>query len=510
VSATARAKQLTLVACIVGSGIGLLDSTIVNIALPTIQRHLGGGLAGEQWVVNAYVLTLGSLILVGGSLEDLFGSRRVFSLGVGGFGIASVLCGLAPSIEVLVAFRALQGVAGALLIPSSLAVIVATFSEAERGRAVGTWTAFTTVATVIGPLTGGALLSVVSWRWLFFINVPFVLVCLALILTVIPRAEPSRSRRQVDVRGAVLCVLGLGAPVFALIEETRLGWGSPAVLAPLLIGVVLFGLFFAFERRTVDPMLPLGLFSRRNFAVANIETLSVYGGLSVLLFFLGLFLQQVAGYSPLDSGLATLPVTVVIFLGSSRFGALAGRFGPRRLMGAGPLVCALGLLLLLRVGERPDYLSELFPAMVFFGLGMAMTVAPLTATVLAGVEPDRAGIASAVNNAVARVAGLLGTAAVGAVLATTFIGALNVRLRGATLGTKAREAVLAARHLVLGRPSVAGLPGAQAHALIRAANGASVASFHLAVVIAATLVALGGIVGAVWIEDRRVTPPAAG
>jgi EmrB/QacA subfamily drug resistance transporter len=502
VIATPRAKRLTLAACILGSGIGVLDSTIVNIALPTIQRSLGGGLAGEQWVSNAYLLTLGSLILVGGSLEDVFGSRRVFSVGVGGFGIVSVMCGFAPSIGVLVACRALQGAAGALLIPSSLAVIVATFSEAERGRAVGTWTAFTTVASVIGPLAGGGLLSVVSWRWLFFINVPFVVVCLALILTVIPRAEQTGARRRIDVGGALLCVLGLGGPVFGLIEETRLGWGSPAVLAPLLAGGVLFALFFVFERRTEDPMLPVGLFSRRNFAVANIETLSMYAGLSVLVFFLGLFLQQVAGYSPLDSGLATLPVTVLIFVGSSRFGAIADRFGPRRLMGSGPLVCALGLLLLLRVGQRPSYLDELFPAMVVFGLGLSMTVAPLTATVLAGVEADRAGIASAVNNAVARVAGLLGTAAVGAVLASTFAGDFNGRLHGAALGAKARVAALAAKHLVLGRPSVAGLPTAQAQALIRAANGASVASFHTAVVIAATLLTLGAIAGAIGIEDR--------
>jgi len=213
-----RVKQATLLACIIGSGIGLLDSTIVNIALPTIQRRLGGGLAGEQWIVNAYLLTLGSLILVGGSLEDLFGARRVFSLGVGGFGVASMLCGFAPSIGVLVACRALQGVAGALLVPSSLAVIVATFPDAERGRAVGTWTAFTTIATVLGPLIGGGLLAVASWRWLFFVNAPFVVVCLALILTVIPPAAPHDVRRRVDILGGLLCIVGLGGMVFALIE----------------------------------------------------------------------------------------------------------------------------------------------------------------------------------------------------------------------------------------------------------------------------------------------------
>jgi EmrB/QacA subfamily drug resistance transporter len=501
-SAALRVKRVTLVACIIGSGIGLLDSTIVNIALPTIQRSLGGGLAGEQWVVNAYLLTLGSLILIGGSLEDVFGARRVFSLGVGGFGVASMLCGASPSIGVLVACRALQGVAGALLVPSSLAVIVATFPEAERGRAIGTWTAFTTVATVIGPLAGGGLLAVASWRWLFFINAPFVVICLALILTVIPPAAPGRARRSVDLLGGLLCMLGLGGTVFALIEEERLGWGSPAVLIPLCGGILALGAFFAAERRTRDPMLPLGLFSRRNFAVANAETLVVYAGLSVLILFLVLFLQQVAGYSPLDSGLATLPVTIVMFACSGRFGALAGRLGPRRFMGAGPVVGAVGLLLLLRVGTHPSYVGELLPAVFVFGIGLSMTVAPLTATVLADVDSDEAGIASAVNNAVARVAGLVGTAAVGAVLASAFSASLDRSLAGAKLGSAARAAELAAKHLVLGRPSVAHLPPRQAHAVVDAANAASLSGFHIAVIVAAALLLVGGLAGAIGIEDR--------
>jgi EmrB/QacA subfamily drug resistance transporter len=499
--AAARLKRATLLACILASGIGVLDSTIVNIALPTIQRSLGGGLAGEQWIVNAYLLTLGSLILIGGSLEDIFGARRVFSLGVFGFGVASILCGLSPSIGVLIACRALQGVAGALLVPSSLAVIVATFPDAERGRAVGTWTAFTTVATVIGPLAGGVLLAVASWRWLFFINVPFVAICLVLILRVIPLATPTTTRRSVDLRGGLLCVLGLGGTVFALIEETRLGWSSPAVLIPLAGGTLALCLFVVAERRASDPMLPLGLFSRRNFAVANAETLVVYAGLAVLIFFLVLFLQQVAGYSPLQSGLAMLPVTGVMFVCSRGFGALADRIGPRVLMAGGPLVGACGLLLLLRVGVHPSYLADLLPAIIVFGLGLSMVVAPLTATVLAGIDPHQAGIASAVNNAVARVAALVGTAAVGSVLAGTFAASLDNRLAGEKLGSAAPPAELAAKHLVLGRASVAHLPAAQAHALILATNAASLGSFHLAIVIAASLLALGGLGGAIWIEN---------
>ena len=499
--ATARLKRVTLLACIIASGIGLLDSTIVNIALPTIQRSLGGGLAGEQWIVNAYLLTLGSLILIGGSLEDIFGARRVFSLGVFGFGVASILCGLSPSIGVLVACRALQGVAGALLVPSSLAVIVATFPEAERGRAVGTWTAFTTVASVIGPLAGGVLLAVASWRWLFFINVPFVAVCLALILRVIPAATPTATQRSVDLRGGLLCMLGLGGTVFALIEETRLGWSSPAVLIPFAGGALALCVFVVAERSTHDPMLPLGLFSRRNFAVANAETLVVYAGLAVLILFLVLFLQQVAGYSPLNSGLAMLPVTVVMFVCSRGFGALASRLGPRAFMSLGPLVGAGGLLLMLRVGVHARYLADLLPAIIVFGLGLSMTVAPLTAAVLADIDTRQAGIASAVNNAIARVAGLVGTAAVGSVLAGTFAASLDSRLVGVKLGTAARAAELAAKHLVLGHASVAQLPPAQARALVAATNAASLSSFHLAIVIAASLLAIGGLAGAAGIEN---------
>ncbi len=250
---TAQVKQVTLAACIIGSGIAVLDGTVVNVALPTIQRDLGGGLAGQQWVTNAYLLTLSSLILVGGSLGDLFGERRIFALGVGGFGAASLLCALAPTIGLLIAFRALEGVAGALLIPSSLAVIVATFPESERGAAIGTWTAFGAIAAAIGPLGGGLLLGIGSWRWIFLINLPFVALCLVLILAVIPRAAPravGAAAPAVDYVGALLCALGLGGPVFALIEQPRLGWSSPAVMAGLIGGALLFAAFLLYESRT--------------------------------------------------------------------------------------------------------------------------------------------------------------------------------------------------------------------------------------------------------------------
>jgi EmrB/QacA subfamily drug resistance transporter len=497
-------KRLTLIACILGSAVAFIDGTVVNVALPTIQRVLGGGLAGQQWIINSYLLTLGSLILVGGSLGDLYGERRIFAIGVSGFGLASILCAVAPSVGFLVGARALQGVASALLTPASLAVIVNTFDESERGGAIGVWTAWGTISTAIGPLVGGWLLAIASWRWIFLINIPFVIACLVIVLAVVPQA-PRRSAgaRHVDVPGALLCALGLGGIVFALIEQPRLGWSSPGVAVPLIGGAALLALFVLYESRASDPMLPLRLFAKRNFAAGNIETFAMYAGLSILFLFLVLFLQQIGGYSPLKSGLATLPVSIVMFAFSRRFGALADRFGPRLFMGVGPLVCAVGLLLFQRVGADVDYVADVLPALLIFSLGLTMTVAPLTAAVLADATRTDAGIASAVNNAIARVAGLIGTAAVGAAIAASFSSALNGRLAGTNLGASAQAAVTAAKRLPLGRPEVHALPPGQAHAITSAAEAASVHSFHVGLMIAAVLVAIGGVVGIVGIRNLR-------
>jgi len=498
----AAVKRLTLLACIMGSGIALLDGTVVNVALPTIQRALGGGMAAQQWVVNGYLLTLGSLILVGGSLGDIYGERRIFALGVSGFGLASLACALAPTIGLLVAARALQGVASALLTPASLAVIVHAFPESERGGAIGAWTAWGTIAAVIGPLLGGELLAIGSWRWIFVINIPFVIACVWIILVVIPRAPPRDTHgRRVDAPGAVMCATGLGGIVFALIEQPRLGWSSPAVMLALLGGAALLIAFILYESRARDPMLPLRLFAKRNFSAGNIETFSMYAGLAILFFFLILFLQQIAGYSPLKSGLTTVPVTVVMFALSRRFGALADRFGPRLFMGAGPLVCATGLLLFQRVGSQVDYLTDLLPALLVFALGLSMTVAPLTAAVLADATKVDAGIASGVNNAIARVAGLIGTAAVGAAVAGSFATDLESRLAGVRLGPAARAALAQAKRLPLGRPDVQGLPVRQARALSSAAEQASLHSFHVGMAIAALLLAIGGLIGALGIRN---------
>ena len=444
-----------LVACILGSIIVFVDSTVVNVALPAIQRDLGGGLALQQWVVDAYLLTLGSLLLVGGSLGDLFGARRLFLLGIVGFGVTSVLCAAAPDGTTLILARGLQGVLGAVLTPAGLAVIATTFTGEERGAAIGAWTAWTGVAFVIGPLVGGWLVTNASWRWVFLINVPFAVVTAALVAYAVPPRATGKDRARVDVLGGVLCVLGLGGPVFALIEEPRRGWGDPLILVALVGGVVLFGLFVLWEIRVAQPMLPLHLFSRRNFSFANLETLTVYAGLSTLTFFLVLFVQQLAGYSALKSGLALLPVTIVMFVLSPRVGRLSMRHGPRWFMGAGPLVAGLALLGLLRLKPGFSYWWELLPALLLFSVGLSMIVAPLTATVLADAGEDDAGIASGVNNAVARVAGLLGIAVVGAAVA-----------------------------------------GPQ--------NRLDVAGFHLAMWITAALVCTGGVIGIAGIRNPKV------
>jgi EmrB/QacA subfamily drug resistance transporter len=492
-------KRLALVAAILGSFVAGLDATAVNVALPAIRADLGGGLAGQQWVSNAYLLSLGSLILVGGSLGDLFGERRVFSIGVAGFGAVSLLCAIAPSIGFLIACRALQGAFGALLMPSSLAVIVNAFPQDERGAAIGSWTAWSGIATVIGPLAGGYLVDAVSWRLIFAVNIPFVIATLMIVSIAVPPRPPGLAHAKVDWLGAALTFFGLAGPVLALIRQPVVGWSSPQVWGPGLGGLILLGVFIEHERRTPAPMLPLGLFKRRNFAVGNIETFTMYGGLGITFFLLVIFLQEVAGYSALASGFALLPSTIVMFLLSKRMGRLADRYGPRLFMSLGPLTAAAGLALMTTLGAHVNYFTDLFPPLLLFSLGLATTVAPLTATVLADADPENAGIASGVNNAVARVAGLIAIAAIGAIVSSQFISTLDQKLTGVTLSPAARTAVAQARKSTLARvdPAVTGVR--VAHAV----ESASVEAFHVAVGISAALVALGGVLGLAGIRNPR-------
>ena len=413
----ATRKRLILVACILGSTIVFVDATVVNVALPAIQQDLGGGLALQQWVVDAYLLTLGSLILVGGSLGDLLGRKRIFAIGVVAFGVTSVLCALALTGPVLIVARGLQGIAGALLTPSALATITAVFSGEERGAAIGTWTAWTGIAFVIGPLVGGWLVSAASWRSIFLINVPFAIATLVLVWIALPGRDRRRPGARVDVVGGILCVLGLGGPVYALIETPNRGFFDPLILASLFGGIAFLGAFVLWELHHDAPMLPLRLFRLRNFTFANVETLAVYAALSTLTFFLVLFLQQVADYSPFLSGLATAPIAVVMFFLSPRVGRMSMRLGPRFFMGVGPFVCAGALAWMRELSPGFDYWTDLLPALLVFAVGLSLIVAPLTSTVLSEAGARDAGIASGVNNAIARVAGLLGIAVVGAAIA---------------------------------------------------------------------------------------------
>ena len=507
---TIREKRLTLIACITGSAIVFIDGTVVNVALPAIREDLGVGLAAQQWVIEAYLLTLASLLLIGGSLSDLFGRRRVFALGTAAFGVTSAMCAAAPSAETLIAARALQGAAGALLVPSTLATIMAVFPESERGRAIGSWTAWSGVSTVIGPLAGGALVDAASWRWIFALNIIPVAVTLYLVIRALPaQADVRLPHRHVDWQGAVLAGLGLAGPVFALIEQPSRGWADPLVYVPLVGGIVLLGLFILQERRSPEPMMPLDLFRRRNFAVGNLATLAIYAGLGSGLFFTVLFLQETAGYDALEAGLALMPITILMFFLSSRFGALADRFGPRLFMGGGPIVGGAGLLMLLGLDSGPDYLTDVLPAMALFGLGLAMTVAPLTATVLSDADQNHSGVASGVNNAVARVAGLLAIAAVGAFVSAAFISTVDDRVPGRPLDPQSRRAVGDAKDQPLTTSAASDAAPEERPFLRRVFEDASVDAFHVAIGISGALVVAGGLVSLAGIRNPRRKVAAA-
>jgi EmrB/QacA subfamily drug resistance transporter len=402
------AGKWVVAAAVLGSGMASLDMTVVNIALPALGRDLHAGFDGLQWTVNGYTLTLASLILLGGSLGDRFGRCRIFVIGAVWFAVASALCALAPTIEVLVAARALEGIGAALLTPGSLAMIQASFAERDRGKAIGVWSGFGGIATAIGPFVGGYLVAGPGWRWVFLINLPVAALVAFLAQRHVPESRDPNAARQLDFVGAVLGAVGLGGVTFGLISAGG-GWTLTAIAA-LALGVAALVGFVVNEQRSAHPMVPPDMFRNRQFTVANLVTLFVYAALGGLFFFLVVDLQVVAGFSPVLSGAALLPVTLIMLLLSPQAGALTSRIGPRLPMSAGPIVGACGVLLLLRIGPGASYVADVLPAVSLFGFGLAMIVAPLTTTVLAAARAERAGVASGVNNAVARAAGLLSVA----------------------------------------------------------------------------------------------------
>jgi EmrB/QacA subfamily drug resistance transporter len=458
---TSRGRWV-IAATVLGSGIASLDATVVGIALPTIGRAFHSGVGTLQWVVSGYSLTLAAFLLLGGSLGDRMGRRRVFSIGVVWFALASMCCGIAPNAGVLIGARILQGIGGALLAPASLAILQASFRQKDRSRAIGAWSGLGGVATAAGPLLGGYLILAGSWRWVFFINLPVSVLVLVITARHVPESRDPSTAGHVDVPGATLAVLFLAGLTYGLIEAPSHGWTSPAVLASLLVAAATGPLFLLVEHISAQPMLPLGVFRTRQFSGANAVTFIVYGALGGALFLLPVELQLVVHYSPLASGLALLPVTAIMLIFSARSGQLAARIGPRLQMTAGPVVVGAGLLLLTRATHHGNYAEWVLPAVIVFGVGLALTVAPLTATAMGAAPAEHAGVASAVNNVVARAAGLLAVAILPLAAGITGAAALEPH----RLASGFREAML-----IAGLTCAAG--GILAAATIRNPPGAS-------------------------------------
>lgn len=413
-------QRLVISIAVLASFVTFLDGTVVNVALPAISRELGGGITTQQWVVDAYLITLSALILLAGSVSDAYGRVLVMRIGLIAFGVASIAVAAAFDPLMLIIARAAQGAAGALLVPSSLALITATMRADVQSRAIGVWTAFTTAAQLVGPLLGGLFVDYLSWRFVFLINVIPIGITL-LLLSRLKLPEHPRGI-TVDWWSGALCAVGLGAVVFALIEQPNMGWQSPSIWIPAIVGAALFALFLWRQQHSASPLMPLWLFRVRDFGWGNLATLFVYAALSLNGFVVGVYLQQGAGLSATAAGLASLPMTILMILVSSRAGQWAGRWGPRIFMTIGPLIMAVGALMLLLVAADFDYWWQVLPAMIVMGLGLSLTVAPLTAAILGAIDENHSGIASAVNNAVSRVAGLL----VVAMLSTIVGGTLDL------------------------------------------------------------------------------------
>ena len=440
-------KQLgpwILAATILGSSMSFIDGTVVNVALPALQANLNATAVDVQWVVEAYALFLAALLLLGGSLGDLFGRRLIYSIGVVVFALASMWCGLAPNIQQLILARAIQGIGGALLVPGSLAIISASVPEEDRGRAIGTWSGSTAITTALGPVMGGWLIQHVSWRAIFFLNLPLALIVLFLVFRFVPESRDEESGK-LDLPGAALATISLGAIVYGLIESSTRGFRSASVIIALSSGALAFVAFILVEARSASPMMPLKLFRARDFAGANLLTLFLYAALSGALFFLPLNLIQVQRYTPTAAGAALLPFILIMFLLSRWSGGLIKRYGSRLPLVVGPLIASMGFALLMRPGIGGSYWTTFFPAIAVMGIGMAISVAPLTTTVMNSVRASHAGIASGINNAVSRTAGLFSIAVLGVIMFSVFNSCLDERLNQAPIPMDLRHTLDAER-----------------------------------------------------------------
>ena len=496
-----------LAAAVLGSSLAFVDGTVVNVALPALQRDLGATVSEIQWVVEAYLLLFSALLLVGGALGDRFGRRRVYAGGVVLFAAASVACALAGSVRQLVAARALQGVGAALLVPGSLAIISASFPPEERGRAIGTWSGFSAITTALGPVLGGWLIEHRSWRWAFCMNLPLAAAVLALLFWRVPESRDPEAVEPLDWVGAGLVTAGLGGVVYALIASSSPGWSQPRVVAALAGGVAALLAFGGVEARSRSPMLPPALFRSRNFMGTNLLTLLLYGALGATFFFLPLDLIQVQGYSATAAGAATLPFVLILFLLSRWSGGLLDRFGARLPLVAGPVIAAAGFALLALPGIGGGYWRTVFPAVVVLGLGMAVSIAPLTATVMNAVDVRRAGVASGINNAVSRAAGLLAVAALSVLVVRVFNAELDRHLDTLDLGPDVVAALAGERGKLGGAEAPPGAPPAARAAIRRAVAEAFVAGFRWMTLVAATLALASAATAAVMIDGAR---PALG
>ena len=490
-----------LAATIIGSAMAFIDGTVVNVALPQIQDRLGATAVDAQWIVESYALFLAALILVGGSLGDHFGRRRIYALGIALFAVASVGCGVALTPGQLIAARAVQGIGGAMLVPGSLAIISASFDEARRGRAIGTWSGFSGITAALGPVLGGYLVQNVSWRAAFLINVPLAVVVLAIVARHVPESRDPEARR-LDIPGAVLGTLGLGGVVFGLIESQKEGFGDPLVLLSLLAGVAALAAFVVVERRSHEPMMPLSLFRTRNFTGANLLTLLLYAGLGGSLYFLPFNLIQVHGYSATAAGSAFLPFIIITFLMSRWAGGLVTRYGAKLPLVIGPTIAAGGFLLFAIPGTEGSYWTTFFPAVCVQGLGMSLVIAPLTTTAMNSVTGHHSGLASGVNNAVSRTASLLAIPVLGIFVFLAFSAGLDARVADLDLPPAAVQQLEAEKANLGGAQVPQGLQGSTAAAVDAAIAEAFVAGFRVAMFVAAGLALLSALAAALIIEGK--------